>query len=70
MKALALCHNVTPVVEGEGEGEGEGRGGIRYDIEDEDGMVTFQEDTQQRKISYQASSPDEVQQFNLLSPLI
>ena len=58
------------MVEGEGEGEGEGRGGTRYDIEDEEGMVTFQEDTQQRKISYQASSPDEVQQFILLSSLV
>ena len=65
MKALALCHNVTPVVEGVSddiEDEEE-----RVNIEDEGGKVTFQEDTQQRKISYQASSPDEVQGFNLLS---
>ena len=57
VKALALCHNVTPVIEEGGE-EGEGEG-VKVDEE----VVIFQSEKVQkrsRKISYQASSPDEV----------
>ena len=60
MKALALCHNVTPVLEEAGEGEeGEaGEEGVKVDEE----VVIFQSEKVPRKqrISYQASSPDEV----------
>ena len=61
MKALALCHNVTPVIEEEEEEEegeeGEGREGVK--MEDEE-IVIFQSNRSSRRISYQASSPDEV----------
>ena len=61
MKALALCHNVTPVVEEERE-EGEGGGeGERVKLGEEE-VVIFESNStsSSRKISYQASSPDEV----------
>ena len=59
VKALALCHNVTPVIEEGGE-EGDGGGGEGVKVDEE--VVIFQSDKvqQSRKISYQASSPDEV----------
>ena len=60
VKALALCHNVTPVVEEEGGGEErDEREGVKVDEE----VVIFQSKSllKSRKISYQASSPDEVQ---------
>ena len=60
VKALALCHNVTPVVE-EGEREGEGEGEEMVDVEEEKEVVIFQKGyTVQSNRSYQASSPDEV----------
>ena len=56
VKALALCHNVTPVVERRGEEEGEEGWG-----EGEEEKVIFQrDDISENSISYQASSPDEV----------
>ena len=60
VKALALCHNVTPIVEDEREEE-EGEGGERVKLEEEE-VVIFHSNTAStsRKISYQASSPDEV----------
>lgn len=60
VKALALCHNVTPVVEEMGE-SGEGGEGEGVNVDEE--VVIFQNknDPQSlRRISYQASSPDEV----------
>ena len=60
MKALALCHNVTPVVEEvEEKEEGEEEGEVKMDDEE---VVIFHSNTAStsRKISYQASSPDEV----------
>ena len=57
VKALALCHNVTPVVEDEREEEEEeGEGGERVKLEEEE-MVIFHSNTAStsRKISYQAS---------------
>ena len=61
VKALALCHNVTPVVEDEREEEEEGEGGERVKLEEEE-VVIFHSNTAStsRKISYQAYSPDEV----------
>ena len=59
VKALALCHNVTPVIEEEEEEEGEGEGREGVKMEDEE-MVIFQSNRSSRRISYQASSPDEV----------
>ena len=46
VKAIALCHNVTPVYE---EGEGE-----------EECEETEADQQNQQSVSYQASSPDEV----------
>ena len=60
MKALALCHNVTPVVEEvEEREEGEEEGEVKMDDEE---VVIFHSNSAStsRKISYQASSPDEV----------
>lgn len=57
MKALVLCHNVTPVIEERAE-EREGEG-VKMDEE----VVVFQKEnfsSSTREISYQASSPDEV----------
>ena len=53
MKALALCHNVTPVVE-EVEEEGEKEGEVKMDDEE---VVIFHINTAStsRKIFYQAS---------------
>ena len=62
MKALALCHNVTPVVE-EVEEREEGEGGEEGEVKmDDEEVVIFHSNTAStsRKISYQASSPDEV----------
>ena len=59
VKALALCHNVTPVRKGEGNGESEEsssaakQNGIADDNEDDVGAVSDD-------FTYQASSPDEV----------
>ncbi len=63
VKALALCHNVTPVRKGEGNGEGNGeseesssaakQNGIADDNEGDVGAVSDD-------FTYQASSPDEV----------
>lgn len=60
VKALVLCHNVTPVVEEMGE-SGEGGEGEGVNVDEE--VVIFQNKNNPpslRKISYQASSPDEV----------
>ena len=54
VKALALCHNVTPVMEGGWEG-------------DEEKVIFQREDVPQKNISYQASSPDEASQTCLVS---
>ena len=59
VKALALCHNVTPVRKGEGNGESEEPvslpklDGIAEDNEGDVGAVSDD-------FTYQASSPDEV----------
>jgi phospholipid-translocating ATPase len=45
VKALALCHNVTPVQD---------------DNEDEDAVEADRNRSQSRNVTYQASSPDEV----------
>ena len=70
VKALALCHNVTPVVEEEEEEEGEGGEGKRVKMDDEE-VVIFQSNSARstRKISYQASSPDEVIHTQYVYPL-
>ena len=60
VKALVLCHNVTPVVE-EMEESGEGGDGEGVNVDEE--VVIFQNKNDPpslRRISYQASSPDEV----------
>ena len=60
VKALVLCHNVTPVVE-EMEESGEGGEGEGVNVDEE--VVIFQNKNDPpslRRISYQASSPDEV----------
>lgn len=55
--ALALCHNVTPVQEG-----GDLSSHAHQSEEESEEEVLFQneEENQGPKISYQASSPDEV----------
>ena len=67
MKAIALCHNVTPVLETEtSDSLFSAEGGslhIQDALEvDEEETVLFQKDESDKgqKISYQASSPDEV----------
>lgn len=61
VRAIAICHNVTPVVEEVGEGEEEGEGGRRDGVKVDEETVIFQRDDEpQSRISYQASSPDEV----------
>ena len=52
VKALALCHNVTPVRKGEGNGETEE---LSSPDDDEGDQGTVSDD-----FTYQASSPDEV----------
>ena len=64
VKALALCHNVTPVEEERVEGEEEEQVEVEVE-EEEDELVIFQKEcTEQQRVcsgmSYQASSPDEV----------
>lgn len=60
VKALALCHNVTPVME-EGEGEGEEEETVIFQREDEEKAIyQGRRSIPERNISYQASSPDEV----------
>jgi hypothetical protein len=65
VKALALCHNVTPVRKGEGNGESEEssspskQDGITDDDEGEVGAVSDD-------FTYQASSPDEVRSWALI----
>ena len=56
MKALALCHNVTPVVERGGGEEVEEGWGER----DEEQVIFSRDDVSENSITYQASSPDEV----------
>ena len=56
VKALALCHNVTPVRKGEGNGESE-ESSSPDDNEGDEGTVS---DDQGDDFTYQASSPDEV----------
>lgn len=59
--ALALCHNVTPVQEG-----GDSSSHAHQSEEESEEEVLFQneEENQGPKISYQASSPDEVSRAN------
>lgn len=63
VKALALCHNVTPVVECSGDTAGVQIGGQNgVDVQDTE-VVVFQKEMVTppiRHITYQASSPDEV----------
>ena len=54
VRALALCHNVTPVLE-----EREGGEELGEEVTVSDEIVIFDK-TRHPKISYQASSPDEV----------
>lgn len=54
VKAIALCHNVTPVYEASG----------REDWEDE---AEADQQSHQQKVTYQASSPDEVIHLPLIS---
>lgn len=56
MKALALCHNVTPVVEKGGAEEAEEGWGEK----DEEQVIFSRDDILESSIAYQASSPDEV----------
>ena len=67
VKAIALCHNVTPVLEEMGEGSsfgGEEEEAVVNDS-DEEATVIFQRGngTSKPTISYQASSPDEVRVY-------
>ena len=58
--ALAICHNVTPVVEEEEENNNEEE---RVETGDDEEVVVFTRDSsgsRSSSISYQASSPDEV----------
>ena len=60
MKAISLCHNVTPVLEtGENGGENEA---VFLNESDDENTVIFQQGSGERRttVSYQASSPDEV----------
>ena len=66
VKALALCHNVTPVEEEEG---GASNGAPSHlqssEEEEEEEEVLFENEEScrgKRMISYQASSPDEVRE--------
>ena len=62
MKALALCHNVSPVRE-EGEGRPLPPGEEEEEEEESEEEVLFQQEESShgvQGISYQASSPDEV----------
>ena len=59
--ALAVCHNVTPVVEEIGEDEDARDDEGRIEEEDEEVVLfTRRERGPETRISYQASSPDEV----------
>ena len=70
MKALAVCHNVTPVMEtGPSSSSKEATLHLQGDAqdseeeEDEEEEIIFENEGSERKskgISYQASSPDEV----------
>ena len=64
MFALAICHNVTPVVEEEDvEKEGKEEEEERVQgVDEEREVVLFSRDNllRRKQISYQASSPDEV----------
>ena len=72
VKAVALCHNVTPVVEGKG-GNGEG-GGVDEEeekVETEEEVVIFTQETpSESRMSYQASSPDEAGFLRIVEQLI
>ena len=69
VKAISLCHNVTPVLETEegggadslpGEGEGED---VNISDSDDEATVIFRRGAEKKSrptVSYQASSPDEV----------
>ncbi len=59
MKALALCHNVTPVME-EVEDERNGNNGGSEEEAEEDVVIFSKAAASKSRISYQASSPDEV----------
>jgi len=56
VKALALCHNVTPVLEDEADGN--------KTLNEVDGHIELREKGQGGDIVYQASSPDEVLNTN------
>ena len=60
VKALALCHNVTPVLEQTGEEGVQAGDQNTVNVQGEE-VVIFQKcGVTPRRISYQASSPDEV----------
>ena len=61
--ALAICHNVTPVLEEDGlDEEEEEDERVQQGVDEESEVVLFSRNNPLRKkqISYQASSPDEV----------
>jgi hypothetical protein len=61
VKAIALCHNVTPVFEGSAEAGGSSGSEERSPLESQSKVdQSYWRSTSGQSVTYQASSPDEV----------
>ena len=67
VKAIALCHNVSPVTDESHDLDSESHDG-EVNIDEEEVAVLYERKVNsEKRISYQASSPDEVRQSAILN---